>query len=172
MKIGKNILAGLLLITTALLPVTVEGGRLGKAVARGAARSAAKALRKTPTQTLRRDLLRDRALRARPLPRPKTVFRYTSKARAKWEFRRGLQPGTHMTSRGGPGRPLRPETAQHRYGLPRRPQVRETIRLPKGQPVRSTKALGGRPGVGELTSPKPLSPKAIQKVVPLRGRRR
>ncbi len=172
MKIGKTILAGLLLIATAMLPVPVEGGRLGKAVARGAARSAAKALRRAPAQILRRDFLRDRLIRARPLPRPKTVFRYTSKARAQGERRRGLPPGTHMTGRGGPGRPLSAWQAQRRYGLPRRPQVRETIRLPQGQPVRSAKALGGRPGVGELTSPKPLPPTAIRKVVPLRGGRR
>jgi hypothetical protein len=84
------------------------------------------------------------------------------------ELRRGLQPNTHMTAQGGPGRPLSPNTAKRRYGLRQRPQVRETLRLPKGYPVRSAKAFGGQPGVGELTSPKSLPPTAIQKVVPLR----
>lgn len=49
MTIRKGILAGLLLMAMALLPVMGEGGGLGKAVARGAVRSAAKAFRKAPS---------------------------------------------------------------------------------------------------------------------------
>jgi hypothetical protein len=172
MKSGKRTLVVLVVIITVLTAVRVEAGGLGRAVARGAARSTAKALRQDFAQLLRRDFLRDRTIPARPLPRPKTVFRYTSKAQAQLELRRGLRPNTHMTAQGGPGRPLSPNTAKRRYGLRQRPQVRETLRLPKGYLVRPAKAFGGQPGVGELTSPKSLPPTAIQKVVPLRRQRR
>jgi hypothetical protein len=166
MKRGNGIVAGLLILATGLLPLTAEAG-LGRAVARGAWRSSTRKLwGRSAGQVLRRDLVRDRAIKARPLSRPRTVFRYTSKAQARTELRRGILPGRHMTSNGGSGRPLSGVAAQQRYGLPRRPQVRETIRMPKGQPIRSAKALGGRPGVGELTSPKRLSPGGITNVVP------
>lgn len=159
------ILAGLLILTSGLLPLTAEAG-LGKAAMRGAWRSSTRKLwGRSATQVMRRDLARDSAIKARPLARSRTVFRYTSKAQARSELRRGIGPGRHMTSHGGPGHPLSSATAQKRYGLLGRPQVRETIRLPKGQPVRTAKALGGRPGVGELTSTKRLSPLAISNVV-------
>lgn len=165
MRRGRIILTGLLILATGLFPLTAEA-RLGKAVARGAWRSSAKLWRRSSTSSvMRRDLVRDRAIKARPLSHPRTVFRYTSKAQARTELRRGIVPGRHMTSHGGPGRPLSAASAQRRYGLLGRPQVRETIRLPKGQPVRTAKALRGRPGVGELTSTKRLSPTAITNVV-------
>lgn len=158
-------LAGLLILATGLLPLTAEAG-LGRAVARGAWRSSTRKIGgKSAAQVLRRDLARDSAIKARPLAGSRTVFRYTSKAKASSELRRGILPGRHMTSRGGSGRPLSGAAAQRRYGLLRRPKVRETIRLPKGQPVRTAKAMGGRPGVGELTSTKRLSPTAITNVV-------
>lgn len=166
MRVGKNVVASLLILVTSLLPLIVEAGGLGRAAARGAWRSSTrKVWGRSAAQAMRRDLVRDSAIKARPLARQRTVFRYTSKARARTELRRGIAPGRHMSSNGGPGRPLSRVAAQKRYGLPRRPQVRETIRLPKGQPVRAAKALGGRPGVGELTSPKRLWPRAITNVV-------
>jgi hypothetical protein len=55
-----------------------------------------------------------------------------------------------------------------RYGLPRKPEVRERIRLPKGQRVRHNKVVGGERGAAELTSPKRVLSPAIKKVVPLR----
>lgn len=165
MRMGGGILVGLLVVATGLLPLSAEAGGLGRAAARGAWRSSARIWRRSPAQIMRRDLVRDRAIKARPLARQRTVFRYTSNAQARTELRRGILPGRHMSSNGGSGRPLSRVAAQQRYGLPRRPQVRETIRLPKGQPMRSAKALGGRPGVGELTSPKRLSPAAITNMV-------
>lgn len=165
MRMGKGLLAGLLILTTGL-PLPVEAGGLGRAAARGAWRSSTKKLwGRSAARVMRRDLARDSAIKARPLARSRTVFRYTSKARASTELRRGILPGRHLTAKGGPGRPLGAAAAQRRYGLLGRPQVRETIRLPKGQPIRSAKALGGRPGVGELTSPKRLLPTAITNVV-------
>jgi hypothetical protein len=67
------------------------------------------------------------------------------------EMRKGLKAGTHVTSRLSAGRPLTAVHAQRRYGLPVRPEVRERIVLPKGTMVRMNKALGGEPGVGEIT---------------------
>jgi hypothetical protein len=67
-----------------------------------------------------------------------------------------------------PGPRLGPEQARKRYGLPGQPEVRETIRLPKGHPVRRNKALGGGPGQEEWTSPRRVPPEAIRKVVPIR----
>lgn len=167
MHMRKTILVGLLILASGLLPLMAEAGGLGKAAARGAWRSSTRRLwGRSATQVLRRDIARDSAIKARALARSRTVFRYTSKAQAGSELRRGILPGRHMTSHGGPGRPLSRIAAQKRYGLRRPPQVRETISLPKGVPVRSAKALGGRPGVGEITSTKRLSPTAITKVVP------
>ncbi len=106
---------------------------------------------------LKRDLLRDRTVRPRPLRRPTTFFRYTTQQQARRELRKGLNPGTHMTAPGGPGRPLSRETARRRYGLPRTPRVRETIRLPAGTPIRPARALGGAPGYGETVTVKTSS---------------
>ncbi len=154
------------LIGVWLIAAQAEAGGLGKAAARGLSRGLFRrsTISGSRPALLRRDLVRDRAIVPRPLTRQRTVFRYTSRKQAAVEARRGIPPGRHLTSTGGPGRPLSRVTAQKRYGLPRRPQVRETIRLPKGYPVRTAKVVGGRPGVGELTSPKRLSPTAITNV--------
>ncbi len=131
----------------------------------------ARAAQRPLSRILRRDLLRDLGLRPRRLARPRTVFRYTTREQAQRELRQGLRPGTHMTASGGAGRPLSPRTAQGRYGLPRPPQVRETIRLGKGTPVRPARVLGGEPGRGELTSPRRIPPEAIRRITPLKGGR-
>jgi hypothetical protein len=73
-----------------------------------------------------------------------------------------------MTARGGSGRPMTPDHAKQRWGLPKAPDVRETIRLPKRTPVQPHKALGGDRGVGTLTSPKRLPPSVTKDVTPLR----
>lgn len=122
-------------------------------------------------QVLRRDLARDRKLPVRTLKEPRTVFRYTSRSRAQHELHGGLRPGVHVTARGGPGRPPTAENAQRRYGLPHRPEVRETIRLPAGMRVRQGKVIGGRPGYGEIVLDRPLSPEHIRRVAPLKTQR-
>lgn len=161
-----------MLIGAWLVADHAEAGGLGRAAARGLSRGLFRrsAVSRSGSTLLRRDLVRDRAIKARPLSRQRTVFRYTSKTQATAELRKGILPGRHMTPHGGPGRPLRSATAMTRYGLPRHPGARETIRLPKGQPIRSAKAVGGGPGVGELTSSKRLPSGAIARVVPLGGR--
>lgn len=121
-----------------------------------------------PDRSLReRDNLQHMRTPSRALPEGRTVFRFTTKERALDEARRGLPPEAHMTARGGPGRPLAPDHVRQRWGLPKTPEVRETIRLPKGTPVQLHKALGGDRGVGALTSPEPLPPSVIKKVTPL-----
>lgn len=167
MKRGTTIFAWLVCAVVAL-PSAVEAGGIAKAAARGATRSVATAWRGTTTKTLRRDLLRDRATRVRPLVRNRTVFRYTTKAQARQELRRGIRPGSHMTARAIAGRPLGPGQTQRRYGLPQKPEVRETISLRRGIPVRPNRVIGGTAGVGELTATEHVSSKAIKKVIPLR----
>jgi hypothetical protein len=115
---------------------------------------------------LRRDFFRDRTLPVRRLKEPRTVHRYTTWERVLRELQ-GLPAGTHTTARARPGRPLSPETAQRRYGLPAKPEVRETIRLPEGTLIRQGKALGGRPGVGEIVTARRVPPEAIVKIKPL-----
>ncbi|MEW8054177.1 MAG: hypothetical protein AB2796_02585 [Candidatus Thiodiazotropha sp.] len=118
-----------------------------------------------------RDLKNHAATMAKPLARARTVHRYTSFVRGRGEKASGLSPNTHMTVRARPGRPMSPENAQRRYGLAYRPRVRETIVLPKGFPVRHNKVVGGAPGVGELTSPKPVPATNIRRSVSLGTRK-
>jgi hypothetical protein len=51
-------------------------------------------------------------------------------------------------------------SAQNRLGLPVRPEAREKVLLQRGTSVRFNKALGGKPGVGEITIVKP-APKTV-----------
>ncbi len=156
MKLLKKLVVFLLMLGIGFSP-TPEAGRLGKVFARSVMK-----------KILRRDLVRDAATAAKPLAKPRTVFRYTSKVRVRQEARLGLQPGARTTSVAQPGRPLSATSAQRRYGLPSRPQVRETVRI-QDQKVRFTKVLGGESGgFGEMTSPKKIPADAIRRTVPLR----
>lgn len=115
----------------------------------------------------KRDLDNHAATAANPLIKSLTVQRYTSRSQAGREVKAGIAAETHMTPNVARGRPLSPESAQKRYGLFKPPQVRETVRLPAGQPVRHNKAQGGEPGRGELTSTQPVPKGSVIKVVPL-----
>lgn len=169
MKAMTGILVALFVRLMSIQSATAHAGGVSKAVARGAAKSATRTIRKVPAKALfRRDLLRDRATPVRTLGRDRHVFRYTSKRQAQQELRRGLRPGTHMTSRAVRGRPPSSIRARSTYGLPQKPDVRERIHLKRGQPVRLNRALGGKPGKAEFTSPKRIPPGAIEEVVPLR----
>jgi hypothetical protein len=116
---------------------------------------------------LARDARRDAVTKAIPLNAERRVFRYTSKAQAAREVRSGVAAGSHMTARAGAGRPPLATTAQRQYGLPKAPQVRMSILLKPGMPVRHNKALAGEAGRGELTAPVVIRKEAIEKVVPL-----
>jgi hypothetical protein len=154
MKPLKTLLALSLALGLGLSPA-LEAGSLGKVIARSAIK-----------KILRRDLARDAATVAKPLAKPRTVYRYTSGTRAAREAQQGLAPDSHMTSVARPGRPLSAEAAQRRYGLPSKPEVRETLRL-EGQPVRHNKVLGGERGYGEITSPEKIPSESIRRIVPL-----
>jgi hypothetical protein len=155
------------LIAFMLLSSTFGCGRVSKSAARRVLRGEARAAERQSASVLRRDLLRDRATASRALASERSTFRYTTKAQAKRELRGGIRQGSHLTSRAYPGRPLKAASAQARYGLPRRPEVRMTVDLPKGTEVRTNRALGGAPGVGEVTTVRRTNPSAIRKVVPL-----
>lgn len=153
-------LMGILLVGFLLVPESVCGAPLGRAVARAASRRAVRA------RILRLDALRHR-VPVRPLPQSRTVQRYTTKTLAQQELRRGISPGSHMTAVARRGRPMSAQQAKQYYGLLRKPSARETIQLPKGFPVRHSHATNAARGVRELTSPQPVPPQAIKKVVPL-----
>lgn len=138
-----------------------EARSLGQAFARSAM-----------SKLLKRDLARDAATVAKPLMRPRQVWRYATRKQAARETRNGLAPSTHMTARATRGRPPSPQTAKRWYGLPNKPEIRETWELPAGTPVRSNKALGGGPGVGETTSSKRLPPEALVRTIPLMSSKR
>jgi hypothetical protein len=146
--IAVLLIVGLLAGTSASAArIPMRGGSLARSLERRSAPSMA--------SILRRDLSRDRVTPPRILSRDRVVNRYTTLPRAKGEARKGLAAGTHLTSRVRPGRPLTARSAQSRLGLPTRPQARERVLLPQGTSVRFNKALGGKPGVGEITIVKP-----------------
>lgn len=154
---ADRVLATALMALLALSPLTATSGGLGKLFGKAVV-----------ARIMKRDLQNHAVIAARPLTAPRTVHRYTTAAQASREMKQGLAPNSHMTAKAQVGRPPSAETAQRRYGLPAEPQVRETIRLPEGFSVRHNRVVGGSPGMGELTAPKPLPPAAISKVTTLR----
>jgi hypothetical protein len=121
-----------------------------------------------PSRILQQDLRNHRSVRPKPLSVPRTVNRYTSRAQAARELKGGLRPNSHMTPNSILGRPLTGPNAQSRYGLPKKPEVRERIELPKGMLLRHNRATGAARGIGEITSPKKVPPSAIKRVIPLK----
>ena len=138
------------IITLALIPLRACSGRVLERE-RFVSLSLERRAENRMLGTLRRDMERDRITAPRILDRDRLVSRYTTMRRAHIEAREGLDAGTHFTSRLRPGRPLSAEHARLRYGLSTRPEVRERILLKRGTSVRINKALGGEPGVGEIT---------------------
>lgn len=149
----RAFLAGLATLGLWLVAFPAEAGKASKSAAKRAWR-----------RLFAREAARDAATPAKPLPKSTSVWRYTSKEEAEAAARQGLAPNKHLTAKTTPGRPPRAKTAQERYGLAREPEVRMKIELPEGQPVRRNKAVGGAPGVGEITSPKKLPPEAVKGV--------
>lgn len=161
-----NIIMVIGLVST--FSISVESQGLGRALMRGIKKGAVEKTRQSMGKILKRDLQRDQSTKVKGLPKDRTVFRYTSAAKAQEEIRQGVRAGSHMTSRATAGRPLSPSEAKRRYGLQQEPDVRLTIRLSKGTRVRNNRALGGKPGVGEITTKRKLPPTAIKRVVPLK----
>ncbi len=142
-----------MLLLTLILAGTLADAQIGRSMA---------------SRILRQDLRNHALVRPKPLAAPRTVYRYTSRPQASRELSRGLAPNTHMTANARVGRPLSARAAQPRYGLLHKPQVRETIRLPKGTALRHNRATNAERGIGELTSPKRVPKGTIRRVVPLK----
>jgi hypothetical protein len=114
-----------------------------------------------------RDAARDALLPMTRIAKPRRVWRYTDKEGAKKALTKGLPKGVHTSVGISRGRALTSENARKRFGLAKRPDVRMTIELPGGHPVRRGKVIGGAPGVGEFTLGKPISPSAIKGMSPV-----
>src|SRR5262249_44515300 len=107
----------------------------GRAIAKGAIRGLARsteraAFRSAEKQAVRRSIGIKRKdswnhlhTPVRPLPAPRSVFRYTSPSQARRELSTGIAPGRHMTATAPAGRPLSPATAARQYGLRKAPGV-------------------------------------------------
>ncbi len=152
----RTFFAGLAAIIVVAVTPSAHAGNAKRALARRAWQ-----------RIFARDAARDAATPAKPLKRSRRVWRYTTKRDAENTKRHGLPKGRHMTSGTSPGRPPSPSTARDKYGLPRKPEARITIELPKGHPVRHNKVVGGKPGVGEITSVRRVPNHAIKKITPL-----
>jgi hypothetical protein len=136
-------------------------------VRRAATRTTAKGVERKAGSILARDMRNHKLGNVVRLPSPRTVTRYTTVSRGRSELRRGIPAMRHMTSRGGPGRPLNSSSATRALGLARKPTARLTVRVPKGQPVILNRIPGGAPGRGELVSPRRLPPSAVKRLVKL-----
>jgi hypothetical protein len=140
-------------ITTALILLAMLAPCARPAgLARLAARRAAAG---QSARFLRQDRAMHRATPASPLPRAQSARRYTSWARAQRESKTGLPPNAHMApGRPAAARPPSPSTLKRRYGLRRTPTAVETLRVPKGQPVRKGRVSAERRNRWEWSSPR------------------
>lgn len=172
MRLQVAIQRGLCLVLALCFASVAEAGGLGRATTRGAARSLKQAAAKRAVHArtrnfYRREHLRDVRTPARPLTRPRTVYRYAPARRAHYEQRHGIAPYRHLASRPARGRPLGSKNARIVYGLPRKPTAVETVRLPVRQPVKFNRVVAGGRGRGEITSPRRLVPEAVWAVHPM-----
>jgi hypothetical protein len=156
-------------LTVALASVvpSLGCGAGGKAAGRAISRRGARSVERALPRILARDAERDAASAARTLSRSRSFQRYVTGGRLRQELRSGIAPGRHMAP-ARIGRPLSGLSAQRRYGLPKAPRYRETVRLPRGFPMKLNRAIGGQPSFGEAISPRRIPLQSIQKVVPLR----
>lgn len=153
--ISKWAMMILVSVAVSVMPTITEANP-----AKAAARSAMK-------RTLAKDAARDAATVARPLRRDLQVSRYTTRDQAASDAVKGLDPGKHLTGKTERLKPLSAVKATKRYGLPAKPQVRETWRVAKGTPVRRNTVMGGQKGATEITTPHRLPPKDLVRVEPL-----
>lgn len=159
-KLSRSVVGVLLLVGVP----TVSAAGLGKAFFRGTARSIMSRSSKTAAASFVGSARKSAAIKtarseifARDIHGPvtklsadRTVFRYTTRAKARSEITRGIPQRRHFTSAATAGRPLSPINAQKQYGLPQRPAVRETIRVPQGTAVQFGRVKNGKPGLGEI----------------------
>lgn len=114
------------------------------------------------------DHRRDNRLTPKDIGRPTTYYRYTTKKQAEKDMRNGLPWHTHMTAPAKAGRPLSPANAKKAYVLDRKPTVRETIVMPKGQPIRKAQVIGSPSKRVETSSTKKAPPGVVTKVTLLK----
>lgn len=135
---------------------------VARGAARGAERSAVRGARRAamparpriaPGRSAHAERLRDLGIRPRPLPQARTVRRAVTAQQLRIDRSRGIAANRHFTSRPARGRMPTAEHFRKAYGIPHRVSRVETVRLPKGQPVRFAKVVRGQPGRGEITSP-------------------
>lgn len=171
-----------MLIVVCLGTLTMEAGA-ARAVAKGVVGRAAvngvgsRAVSRFPPLTAKqKEILRLDALAhlnkpTVPQSRPLTLQRYTTASQAAKDLKYGIRAESHMTN-ARPGPPLTAQHAQQKYGLfLAKPQVRETIRIETGFPLRAGKARGGMRGAGERTSDHKVPPGSLVRVTPLPGRK-
>lgn len=163
LRVCLSIVLAASVILVAASPVEAGHVRLGSAALKAAAvRSRANA-----AKIAVRDRLAHLRSRVTTLPKARLVQRYVSSSRLAQAVRNSLRSGRHFTSRAAAGRPLSPSRAAVRYGLPRDPSHRLTVRLPAGTPVRFAKTNGGARGIGEITTARPLPKDVVSRVVKL-----
>ncbi len=148
-----------------LIAVLAVGLSVTYECAAGVASSAIKST--VMRKVLREDMANHAGAPVVVLRKSHVANRYTTKAQAQKEVKEGIKPETHMTTGDEPGRQLSARRAQRIYGLGTTPEVVETIRIPKRQPVRITNVAGGGKDALEITSPRHIPRGAIIKVEPL-----
>lgn len=153
MKVFKVILPSIIVCWHILLFTPIEGTTKDKNIDKDKAE-----------KLMLKDQERDKATKAKPLPKSQNVHRYT---RFKKDLSRDIKPGEHMTSDAKPGRPPSGEKAQKMYGTQKKPKYRGTIQLEKGQPVKQNKVIGGMRGLGEKTSTKSIPKGNVNKIIKL-----
>lgn len=156
-----------LLVLTFILSIAPSSFCKSPLLGRSAGKMAARSSRSSAQKIMRLDYARDHSKPAHRLNADRTVFRYTNGKRSKAEMRRGIPAGSHLTPHATTGRPLSPAAAQRKFGLPRRPAVRERVVLRRGTLVRTNKAIGGNPGQGEIQLAQRVPRQQIRKVLRL-----
>jgi hypothetical protein len=151
-----------LLISSCAIPMNATRPRFRWSQPSGSTKSVAM------NKILRRDATRDASTRSVRLTQTRSVARYTTGTRARLEARGGIAAGSHFTARLRRGRPMSATNARRSLGLPHKPAVRESVVLPKGTPVRFNKAIGGRPGRGEITIVRRLPSTNIRSLMQLK----
>jgi len=126
--------------------------------ASAAAKRAGAAMKSRLLRVARLDRVAHQRAAKTVLAAPRRVFRYVPATRARQEVQQGFARMSHFTTRAVRGRPLSALHAKKRYGLPQMPANRLTLTLGKGTPVKTLKAHGGAPGVGELVNTRRIPP--------------
>lgn len=161
----------MLFMTTQALPIQANARGIGSSLEKALAKRLVKPAKPTQKnwQAVAEKDAKNHLKPAQPLPKARIVERYTSQRQAQQEMRFGLSPHTHMTTGVHRGHPYSKSRIKQRYGIENAKsiEVKETIRIPAGQPVIKNKVPGGERGVGEIASSKSLPKQSIIKTTPV-----